>query len=130
MTVWAPVGYLESAFGHISVDVNGTAYSLGPNGMFVEPAMHYEQRNEQFRGGTVYDLHLSPELEEALDRYLRRPQGDYHFIQNNCGDPVGRFVRGAFGTREADKLTPGALGGLSRRSGLVRCTRRVEAWNP
>ncbi len=37
LTVWQPVGWGASSFGHISVDINGTTYSFGPNGMNILP---------------------------------------------------------------------------------------------
>jgi hypothetical protein len=94
VTIWNGVGNGGSAFGHISVDVNGTTYSYGPGGMHIEGADAYQSRNQQFRGGRVLALDLDPEIEEALDRCLSGKQGNYNFLSNNCGDPVERSSMG------------------------------------
>ncbi len=32
VTIWQPVGWGQSSFGHVSTNINGTTYSFGPDG--------------------------------------------------------------------------------------------------
>ncbi|KAG9572255.1 hypothetical protein KCV01_g19154, partial [Aureobasidium melanogenum] len=89
VTIWQPVGWGESSFGHVSVDINGTTYSYGPGGMTTIPSIDYNQKNG-FRHGTEMQLNLTTAQEVALQNYLMGPQGRYDILMNNCGSPVQR----------------------------------------
>lgn len=92
--VWQPVGYGKSAFGHVSVNLNGTSYSFSPNGMDVRPIDEYMQMNTNFRGGVGAVVDLSPDQEALLKKAFDDP-GKYGRISNNCGNPVQSGLRNA-----------------------------------
>ncbi len=85
--IWEPVGWGESSFGHVSTDVNGTTYSFGPDGMTIEPTSVYRNRND-FRSGVGTVLNLDTDQELQFEACLRKPQGKYNSIANNCGAPT------------------------------------------
>ncbi|MBF0526565.1 MAG: RHS repeat-associated core domain-containing protein [Deltaproteobacteria bacterium] len=91
--VWAPVGSGKSAFGHVSVDIDGTSYSFGPHGLDVRPIDDYMNLNN-FRSGVGAVLDLTPEQEAILKNAVENP-GDYRRIGNNCANPVQNGLRDA-----------------------------------
>ncbi len=92
VTIWQPVGWGESSFGHVSTDINGTTWSFGPGGMTTMPTKDYRDKNS-FRDGTEVKLKLTPEQEEKLKNCLSKPQGNYRATDNNCGTPVQSCLR-------------------------------------
>jgi len=92
VTVWQPVGWGSSSFGHVSTDINGTTYSYGPNGMTTLPTKEYLEKNN-FRDGVEVKLKLTPQQEAALQQCLSKSQGDYSSTSNNCGSPVQRCLK-------------------------------------
>ena len=108
VTVWQPVGWGESSFGHISTDINGTTYSFGPKGMTVVPTDEYLSKNS-FRDGTEVTLNLTPEQDEMLRNFLSRPQGDYSPLKNNCGSPLQRGLK-SLGIDTGNQTLPVSLG--------------------
>jgi RHS repeat-associated protein len=86
--IWNPVGYGESSLGHASIDIDGTTYSYGPNGMTIVPSDQYDARNEVFRNGLGDDLDLTPDQENNLRNYLKSYRRKYHALTNNCIAPI------------------------------------------
>jgi len=62
---FSPVGSGKSSFGHTAINVNGTTYSFGENGWFVEKTSDYLKRND-FRDAVGQVLNLTPEQEAQL----------------------------------------------------------------
>ena len=93
---WQPVGSGSSSFGHSSTNVNGKSYSWGPRGMDVRPSQNYMDSNRQFRSGMGFDLGLSPEEDDELERCLQQYSsnyGEYNFGTNNCTHPVQNCMK-------------------------------------
>jgi len=65
ITIWHPVGWGGSSFGHVSTDANGTTHSFSPNGMSVSSSSDYNGKNS-FRDGTGALINLTPEQEANL----------------------------------------------------------------
>jgi len=105
--VWQPVGYGKSAFGHVSVNLNGTSYSFGPNGMDVRPASEYAQMNN-FREGVGSVINTTPAQEKLIQNSLNNP-GDYGRISNNCANPVQNGLNSA-GINVGTSVLPVSLG--------------------
>ncbi len=114
--VWAPVGHGKSAFGHISVNQNGTSYSFGPNGMDVRPASEFAQMNN-FREGIGSVLNLSEQQEKILESSLNSP-GEYGRIMNNCVNPVQKGLNAA-GVDVGSSIFPVSLGNALIDSGSI-----------
>jgi RHS repeat-associated protein len=103
---WEPVGMGASSFGHVSVNVNGTTYSLAPGGIVPQQTSIYNARNTLFRSGRGLILGLSPAEEVMLVLLLSSHSGDYSAFSNNCTDPIEEGL-GALGTGIGDSLLPG-----------------------
>jgi RHS repeat-associated protein len=125
--VWDPVGSGRSSFGHITVDVNGTVYSFGPDGNDVGDPFLVD-KNQQFRGADVLELNLTPEQEELLDRSLQ-DQYDWAFVNNNCGDPLESGLEN-LGIDLGINITPSSLRESLEEAGVVSGERRINSWNP
>jgi RHS repeat-associated protein len=87
---WDGSAWGSSSFGHVSVRVNGTSYSWGPDGMTIGPFSAYAERNS-FRNGSGIVLNLSMAEEQAFEKYLRdyganHGPDDYSALSNNCGN--------------------------------------------
>lgn len=108
VTIWQPVGWGSSSFGHVSTDINGTTYSYGPNGMTTLPTKDYREKNN-FRDGAEVKLKLTPQQEAALKRCLSKPQGDYSSTGNNCGSPPQRCLK-ELGIDTGNQTLPVSLG--------------------
>jgi RHS repeat-associated protein len=90
VTIWDPVGFGSSSFGHVSTNINGQNFSFGPGGWdkTYPNATDYNARQQQFRGGAGHVLGLTPEQEAKLAACLQRSNKSYSAISNNCGDPI------------------------------------------
>lgn len=86
VVVWQPAGWGSSSFGHVSTNVNGTTYSFGPGGMWVGPTGQYMGMNN-FRSGVGTVVNLNPQQEQQFEACLKKPQGNYGAVANNCGAP-------------------------------------------
>jgi RHS repeat-associated protein len=91
VTIWQPVGWRGSSFGHVSTDINGTTWSYGTGGMTTESSSAYRARND-FRDGAEVKLKLTPEQEEKLMQCISKPQGEYNAVTNNCASPIQRCL--------------------------------------
>ena len=91
ITIWHPVGWGGSSFGHVSATISSTVYSYGPGGMSITHENDYLARNN-FRDGTAVNLELSPSQEGYLALCLTRSQGKYNVATNNCGTPIQRCL--------------------------------------
>lgn len=103
---WQPAGYGESSQGHVSININGTSYSWGPDQSVANPltrmfnapgAMDVESENDYitlhnyFRNGTGYILNLTPDQESALADYLdnwQQSPPNYNLFGRNCTAPA------------------------------------------
>ncbi len=108
VTIWQPVGWGESSFGHVSTDVNGTTYSFGPGGMTVMPTVDYVKKNS-FRDGEEVLIKLMPDQEAKLEQCLSKPRDKYNFATNNCGTPVQDCLKG-MGVDTGNQIMPVSLG--------------------
>ncbi len=115
--VWQPVGWGESSFGHVSVDINGTSFTFGPKGMTILPTTSYLQMNS-FRSGVGSVLTLTPRQEAQFEACLKSPQGTYSTTSNNCANPVIKCLR-KLGFLVGPVLFPVSLGNELLDSGLV-----------
>jgi RHS repeat-associated protein len=105
--IWEPVGHGKSAFGHVSVNLNGTSYSFSPNGMDIRPADEFAKRNN-FREGIGSVLTITSAQEAILLDSLKNP-GEYGRIFNNCVNPVQKGLKAA-GVNVGTSLFPVSLG--------------------
>jgi RHS repeat-associated protein len=87
VTVWQPVGWGQSSFGHVSTDINGTTYSFGPGGMSVLPTSDYLSKNA-FRTGVGAKLNLKTEQETRLQACMSKSRSSFNTVANNCGTPI------------------------------------------
>jgi len=108
VTIWQPVGWGESSFGHVSTDINGTTYSFGPGGMTIMPTTDYVKKNS-FRDGMEVLIKLTPDQEAALGRCLSAPREKYNFAKNNCGTPVQDCLK-QLGIDTGNQTMPVSLG--------------------
>ena len=117
VTIWQPVGWGESSFGHVSTNINGTTYSFGPGGMSTMPTSTYVEKNG-FRSGTEVRLNLTPQQEAALQACLSRPQGKYNAATNNCGSPPQNCLK-ELGIDTGNQTLPVSLGNKLIDMGVV-----------
>ena len=87
VTIWHPVGWGASSFGHVSTDINGTVYSYGKAGMWEGSATDYYKKNN-FRDGQGVVIPLTPMQEIKLLGCMRTDHGGYDATKNNCGSPI------------------------------------------
>ncbi|EGK70167.1 hypothetical protein METUNv1_03554 [Methyloversatilis universalis FAM5] len=87
VVIWQPAGWGSSSFGHVSVNINGTTYSFGPDGMWTGQTSQYMGMNS-FRSGVGTMLKLTPQQEKKFEACLKNPQGNYNAVANNCGAPA------------------------------------------
>jgi RHS repeat-associated protein len=90
IVAWMPVGHGESSFGHTSIDINGTSYSWGPEGLDVESEDAYMARNS-FRDGEGFVLSLTTDQENALAAYfmdLKQHPKKYNMFWRNCSSTI------------------------------------------
>jgi RHS repeat-associated protein len=90
VTVWGGVGYGSSAFGHVSININGMSFSWAPGGCNTQnvTAVGYNDRQTSFRSGTGVKLNLTPEQESKLQNCLQNSGGSYSAVSNNCGNSI------------------------------------------
>lgn len=92
ITIWQPVGWGGSSFGHVSTSINSTTYSYGSGGMAVMPKSEYLAKNS-FRDGWEVSLQLSNSQELALTACISKQQGQYNALTQNCGTPIQRCLK-------------------------------------
>jgi hypothetical protein len=128
VTIWQPVGWGESSFGHVSTDINGTTYSFGPGGMKVMPTSIYANKNG-FRDGMEVMLNLNPQQEASLKSCLSQPQGKYNVANNNCGSPVQDCLK-SVGINTESQLLPVSLGNKLLDMGITNGIKEYSASRP
>ena len=118
--VWNSVGFGNSAFGHVSTNINGQNYSSGPSGWdrTYPSSADYVARNRGFRGGTGYMLNLSPAQEAALGECLKGSTGSYSATSNNCGSSVQTCLA-RVGANVGSWMFPSMLGRALEQSPLT-----------
>ncbi len=89
----------KSAFGHLSININGTSYSWNTNDvMDIRPADEYFKRNG-FRDGEGIVLNITEEeeadLEESLFKYTFN-NIDWSPVDNNCTAPITSWINKNF----------------------------------
>jgi RHS repeat-associated protein len=128
VTVWQPVGWGSSSFGHVSTDINGTTYSWGPGGMSVLPTANYLAKNG-FRDGMGLGIPLTPQQEEAIKACLSKPRGDYSVTSNNCGTPIQDCLK-QVGIDTGNQTLPVSLGNRLLDMGRVNGIKDYPASRP
>jgi len=118
---WNPVGYGKSSFGHVSVHIDGQAYSFSPDGMFKELATSYIKRNTDFRGGLGLELLLNDDQKKNLEKKLKNYNDDYSRLTNNCQDPLEDFLE-EIGFDLGVNILPSSLQKAIQKSYLVKKT--------
>jgi hypothetical protein len=108
ITIWQPVGWGSSSFGHVSTNINGTTYSYGPKGMNILSTKEYLDKNK-FRDGMEVRLKLKPQRKADLQKCLSKDQGNYSVKNNNCGAPIQRCLK-KIGIDTGNQLFPVSLG--------------------
>jgi RHS repeat-associated protein len=111
VVIWNGVGYGESAFGHVSTNINGTNYSFGPGGWDTKYPMasDYSARQQTFRSGTGYNLALTPNQENGLGTCLKSKDGNYNPIINNCGAAIQACLA-ELGVNIGNNVFPSSIG--------------------
>jgi RHS repeat-associated protein len=128
ITVWQPVGWSSSSAGHVSTNINGTTYSFAGNGMTIMPTPKYLAAN-QFRQGVSMTLALSPQQETELENCLKKNQGSYNLISNNCGAPPQSCL--AFvGVNIGFSMAPTSIGNNILNSKVLRGVSILPATQP
>lgn len=125
VTVWQPVGWGSSSFGHVSTDINGTTYSWGPGGMSVLPTADYLAKNG-FRDGMGLGIRLTPQQEEAVKACLSNPRGEYSVTRNNCGTPIQDCLK-QVGVDTGNQTLPVSLGNRLIDMGIVNRAKDYPA---
>jgi RHS repeat-associated protein len=128
VTIWQPVGWGESSFGHVSVDIDGITFSFGPGGMSIMLTSDYLSRNA-FRDGVAAMLNLTLQQEAALMLCLAKPQGKYSATKNNCGSPVQRCLQN-LGINTGNQMLPVSLGNMLLDLGIVSGFQMFPASRP
>jgi hypothetical protein len=110
VVVWQGVGVGSSSFGHVSTNINGQNFSWGPGGWDRQSATatEYNQRQQDFRGGTGVILNLSTQQEAALASCMRASTAAYSAISNNCGNPVQQCLT-AVGAGIGNSVLPSSI---------------------
>jgi len=128
VVVWQPVGWGTSSFGHVSVIINGTSYSFGPNGMDIRPADEYLSKNT-FREGIGSVLDLCPCEEKKFEDYLKKYNEDYFWPMVACVTPINEGLK-SIGYDIGKNLFPVSLGNALIDSGLANSYNFYEASQP
>lgn len=128
VTIWHPVGWGSSSFGHVSTDVNGATFSYGPHGMSTSPYSEYNAKNS-FRDGMGVLIDLTPEQEVKLKACLGKDQRSYSAISNNCGSPVQNCLKDV-GINTDGQILPVNLGNKLIDIGVTNGTADHPATNP
>jgi uncharacterized protein RhaS with RHS repeats len=128
VTIWQPVGWGESSFGHVSTDINGTIYSFGPGGMAVMPSSSYVSKNG-FRDGTAVTLNITPQQEALLQACLSKSKGQYSATGNNCGSPIQNCLQ-SLGINTGNQTLPVSLGNKLLDMGIVNGAQNYPASRP
>lgn len=117
VTVWQPVGWGSSSFGHASISSNGTTWSWGPNGMTTMSQADYNSRNS-FRSGVTSNIPLTPQQDSALADFLNNYDGDYNPITNNCTAPIQQGLQ-QVGVNIGNSILPVSVGNAILNSGVA-----------
>lgn len=117
VTIWEPVGYGRSSFGHVSTSINGTTYSYGPSGMTIMPTSEYRAANS-FRGGVTSIVSLTPKQTSELEAHLKKGSASYGALGNNCAAPIQRGLLQQ-GIDTGDVILPVSLGNALIDAGVV-----------
>ncbi|GGW47573.1 hypothetical protein GCM10007158_05750 [Vreelandella hamiltonii] len=118
VTIWQPVGWGASSFGHVSTSINDTTYSFGPSGMSILPTEVY-LGNNSFRSGVGTTLNLSSEQESQLQSCMSNFNDSYNALKNNCGAPIQNCLR-ELGHDLGGNLLPVSLGNSLLDSELAK----------
>jgi RHS repeat-associated protein len=107
---------LESAFGHMSVNINGKNYSWGPSGWdrTYPTAEGYAQRQRE--NGRVVDengvigrgvsINITVEQEQNIEACLIKREGSYNWLNNNCTDPIIGCMESVLDGNVSNSLIP------------------------
>jgi RHS repeat-associated protein len=117
VTIWEPVGYGRSSFGHVSTSINGATYSYGPSGMTIMPTSEYRAMNS-FRGGVTSIISLTPEQTSKLEAHMKKGSASYGALGNNCAAPIQRGLLQQ-GIDTGDVVLPVSLGNALLNAGVV-----------
>jgi len=117
VTIWQPVGWGGSSFGHVSQSINGMTFSFGTKGTSVMWTSDYMARNS-FRSGVTMNIKLTPDQDKALIKSLINQNPRYNLLMNNCATPIQNGLK-ALGVKLDGAILPVDLGNNLMSSGLV-----------
>ena len=116
--IWQPGGWGGSSFGHVSVNIDGTTYSMGPKGMSILPTETYLRKNS-FREGVGMVLNLSKQEENAIKCTLSNWNRKFNTLTSNCGDPIEKALED-LGYKMGNIILPVSLGNQLMDLNLVK----------
>ena len=128
VTIWQPVGWGKSSFGHVSTDINGTTYSFGPSGMSVMPTSNYVAKNG-FRNGMAVGIDLTHQQEATLEECMLKSQDNYSVWGNNCGSPIQNCLK-QVGIDTSNQTLPVSLGNRLLDIGIINGITEYPASHP
>jgi hypothetical protein len=107
------------------VNLNGTSYSFGPNGMDIRSKESYYNIN-YFREGMQYQLSIGNNGVSKLEAYLSNYKSEYSYFSNNCTTPVQNGLdQIGFGFNRT--TTPMGLENSLNSAGLLRKQTDIPA---
>lgn len=130
--IWQGAGIGVSAFGHVSININGINHSFTPNGWdrTYPSARAYNERQQAFRTGVGAVLNLSTGQEAQLSQCLASAEGRYDLIKNNCGTPVQTCLQ-SVGVRTGSSVTPtGFARSLLDSNAVIQQNHYPGPWQP
>ena len=111
-----PTAWGSSSFGHVATVINGTAYSLGPNGMTIEAEQQLLAENS-FRSAVGLELQVSADAAMAAAEFLISYNDPYSVIRfSACVQPVV-YALGIAGVSVGTPIFPVSVGNALLDSG-------------
>jgi len=113
-----PVGWGGSSFGHSAITVDGMTYSFGPDGMTIETAGKYLERNS-FRTAVGHQIAVTDSQAADLRAVLSGFNDQYSLLRfSTCVQPVV-YALTSVGISIGAPIFPVSLGNAVLDSGRV-----------
>jgi RHS repeat-associated protein len=117
---WQPTSSQSSYTGHITVDINGTAYDWMPPGAMRINSRDLVLRANDYRNGLGVRLELSEDDEKYIEDYIKsfeeNNSNEYNSFSNNCTDPIEEALEDLGWTLGPNVSPNGLLGSIKRAS--------------